>query len=343
MAMLLAADVRAQNELSVSALRESVEELGGRQRFVLRGIVANEGAQALQFDGVRLAMLDRLGAETAIGYGLPLRTVLGVGEDVPFEVQALLLPDQDRSLFQLEPLVGGPAPEPLRPLRVSGIVSRTLDGSPTLLGDLTNEGARYLLAAEDRVHVAFLDEEGRVLALRAATLPVLQGAGISGQGHGPGETYPWLLVLPDVERSRRRMWTTSVEYPDDVFPVPLGLTNTQFAEDGEALHVEADLVHCGFARVSDARLVVVQRDDDGALRSFAAARLRLPRTLEMGATLPVRIEIAGRGLADVPGLELRAYALAYQAVPPTAWPCSQPTPDVRRIWLPTLAHTSEIR
>jgi hypothetical protein len=310
-----------------------------RTRVIVRGLVKNRVDHPATWEGIRLVVSDADGTELGIGYGHPLLPVLGPGEDGPFEVRAVLLGLVEPGDVQLNlrALGGQASADRDRSLRVEGVLSTTLSGEAALLGEVFNEGPHFLQAAETRIHVAFFEGD-RLVALRAATLPVVQGAGIEGQGHGPGESYPWLLVLPDLAFGTWRMWLQAETYPLDRFPVPLGLLDPRFSElPGEepSLRVEAELVHCGFRSVREARLVVVARSPEGRLARFAAGNLVLPGPLSPGASLPVQIDLSGVALSEVDGLSLRPYALASQSVRPTAWPCATP-PDYARLWLPSL-------
>ena len=311
-----------------------------RTRVIVRGLVKNRVDHPATWEGIRLAVLDADGVELAIGYGFPLLPVLAPGEDGPFEVRAVLPGPAEPGDLQLslKALGGQAAADRDRSLRVDGVLSTTLSGQAALLGEVHNDGPHYLQAAETRIHVAFFEGD-RLVAMRAATLPVVQGAGVEGQGHGPGRS---LSVADGAARSRLRDLAGVAArraLSRRSIPVPLGLLDPRYSDlpgDEPAVRVEADLVHCGFRSVREARLVVVARSMDGRLARFAAGDLVLPGPLSPGASLPVQIDLSGVGLSEVEGLSLRPYALASQSVRPSAWPCAT-RPNYARLWLPSLS------
>ena len=328
---------QAQLDLSVASWHAEQESRAGRVQWIVRGLVRNSSEAAREWQGTRLELLDADDAVLAAGVGAPLLPALGAGEDGPFEARAVVL-EADAPAVQrirLQPLGGRERPDRDRSLRLGSVITTTLGGATSLLGELENEGALFLQAAETRLHVAFFEDE-RIVALRAATIPVRYGRGVDGQGHAPGERYPWLLPWPEARALPWRAWLVSEPYPAGRWPVPVGLVDLRHRmEPSGDRRYTAELVNCGFRRVAEARVLVVERDEQGRPMRFAAADLALRGPLGPGNAAPVDITVSGFG-GDGLQLTLHAHALASQAVAPSAWPCRE-RPRYGRLWLPALS------
>lgn len=320
-------DCQSQPGLVVISYRWEIWEGGSSCRVYAEGILGNEGealAAVRRVDVMARAAAD--GRMLASGSGSFWLDVLAPGEEGPFSAATAPIPC-DETVGEIEfDIIGGAAAEDrYRDLTVTGLVRREEPGGVVLYGELVNTGRSYLNAADQGSRVYFGFWRGSdLIGLAAARLPVLNLSGATGQPHPPGFRYPLSVAVPDGEYDRVVAWPRATTYPDDAYPVPLGLRDITASVTDDGLLLAGLLYNCGTSEATDVVFVLVGRDGRGQVLDYSLAVLEGELELGPGEVAPV--ELTWQSVASSVGpeqVQVHPFSLQTQPDAPTLVPCDR--------------------